>query len=463
MAVPTSTSGSSHAGSAGPTSGIERDPYIDLWQQRIADGDGAVGREDWNRYWEELVELEVIDPESRAEFDTAFTATRRNSATPRALHRPSMANRRGRAPRRRRPARWRGGLLVLGIGRPRPPNFECPARIFIVHESVRFATRVRPPASAQREDRAGWARVGADAHVPGRLGPTGWACRDLVNAGSARNPTGTLRSGMIGAMSPTGSPSATQPAVTLRHRPSVDQMTSPQVGALRQALTATQAISDDRGYQHWAGIHGLPLPMYCTHGSPLFLAWHRAYLYFFELALRDQVPELVLPWWDWTVDQAMPSAYDQQTIGGVANPLYSSPIQPSGREPGGSDHTVRAPGQDDAPPLPTAAQVQTLLAMGDFIDFQTQLEDIHNGVHVWVGGTMSDIATAAYDPLFWAHHTMIDRLWRVWQLDHPHGGPPASLLSTALPPFQMTVAQTLDASSLGYDYAASTAATAGTS
>ena len=63
--------------------GIERDPYIDLWQQRIADGDGAVGREDWDRYWEELVASEVIDPESRAEFDTAFTATRRNSATPR--------------------------------------------------------------------------------------------------------------------------------------------------------------------------------------------------------------------------------------------------------------------------------------------------------------------------------------------------------------------------------------------
>lgn len=32
---------------------------------------------------EELVGLEVIDPESRAEFDTAFTATRRDSATPR--------------------------------------------------------------------------------------------------------------------------------------------------------------------------------------------------------------------------------------------------------------------------------------------------------------------------------------------------------------------------------------------
>lgn len=240
-------------------------------------------------------------------------------------------------------------------------------------------------------------------------------------------------------------------------------MTPGQAANLRQAITATQAISDDRGYQYWAGIHGLPLPMYCTHNSPLFLAWHRAYLYFFELALRDQVPDVVLPWWDWTVDQSVPTAYAEEDVDGATNALFSSPIQPSGREPGGPDHTVRAPGQEGAPPLPSAAQAQALLALGDFIDFQTQLEDLHNGVHVWVGGTMSDIATAAYDPLFWAHHTMIDRLWRMWELQHPHAAPPSSLLGSALPPFEMTVAQTIDASSLGYDYAASTASTAGVS
>jgi tyrosinase len=106
--------------------------------------------------------------------------------------------------------------------------------------------------------------------------------------------------------------------------------------------------------------------------------------------------------------------------------------------------------------------VRDILNLGDFIDFQTQIEDIHNGVHVWVGGTMSDIATAAYDPLFWAHHTMIDRLWRIWQLAHPQVGPPASLLRQALPPFKMTVAETLDAGILGYDYAASVSAVPGT-
>lgn len=69
---------------------------------------------------------------------------------------------------------------------------------------------------------------------------------------------------------------------------------------------------------------------------------------------------------------------------------------------------------------------------------------------------MGQIPTAAYDPVFWAHHTMIDRVWRLWQLAHPAANPPAALLGQALPPFPMTVTDTLATTALGYDYAAST-------
>ena len=46
---------------------------------------------------------------------------------------------------------------------------------------------------------------------------------------------------------------------------------------------------------------------------------------------------------------------------------------------------------------------------------------------------MAEIPLAAYDPLFFAHHTMIDRIWRLWQLRHPTAGVPADLLGAALP------------------------------
>jgi tyrosinase len=251
----------------------------------------------------------------------------------------------------------------------------------------------------------------------------------------------------------------------LRHRRNVRTLTPGQLADFRKAIAASQKIKDDRGYQAWAGIHGLPLPISCTHNSELFLPWHRAYLYFFEKSLQDRVPGVTLPWWNWTMrhGEGLPPAYKAaKSANGTPNPLRSSPIQPSGREDGGPAKTTRAPGAPGAPPLPTLARVNQLLALSSFLDFQSQLEDVHNGVHVWVGGTMGSIGTSAYDPIFWAHHTMIDRIWRMWQLRHPGARPPRALLGRALAPFPGTVRDTLSTTALGYDYAVTTSAAKGT-
>ena len=63
------------------TSGpIELDEYIDLWEQRITDGEGEVPAKDWGSYWEELVALGVVDPDDRSRFNRDFS--NRPSATP---------------------------------------------------------------------------------------------------------------------------------------------------------------------------------------------------------------------------------------------------------------------------------------------------------------------------------------------------------------------------------------------
>ncbi|KAF7563483.1 hypothetical protein G7046_g620 [Stylonectria norvegica] len=49
------------------------------------------------------------------------------------------------------------------------------------------------------------------------------------------------------------------------------------------------------------------------------------------------------------------------------------------------------------------------------------IEDIHNTLHVLIGGPnersghMTDVARAAFDPIFWLHHANIDRLVSIWQ------------------------------------------------
>ena len=72
---------------------------------------------------------------------------------------------------------------------------------------------------------------------------------------------------------------------------------------------------------------------------------------------------------------------------------------------------------------------------------------------------MGDIGVAAFDPLFWAHHAMIDRLWYLWQLRHGVNNIPPNYLNRVLAPFPYTVSQVLDVHSLGYDYASSSSTT----
>jgi tyrosinase len=262
-------------------------------------------------------------------------------------------------------------------------------------------------------------------------------------------------------VSPALTPAPASAPRRLRHRRSARRLTAGQLADFRRAIEAAQAIDDDRGYQSIAGIHGLPLPISCVHHRELFLPWHRAYLYMLEKALQERVPGVTLPWWDWTANHAegIPAPYSRRRVDSRKNPLYDSPIQPSGRERPSQKRTTRAPGAPGR--LPSVEELDAVLANPDFFTFQTQLESLHDGVHVWTGGTMESINTAAYDPIFWAHHCMIDRAWYLWQLRHPGATLPASLLDRALAPFPLTVRDTLDITQLGYDYAASTAAARG--
>ena len=139
------------------------------------------------------------------------------------------------------------------------------------------------------------------------------------------------------------SPSPTLAPKALRHRRSARRLTAGQLSDLRQAIAAAQGICDERGYQLWAGVHGLPLPSYCAHESELFLPWHRAYLYFFEKALQERVTGVTLPWWDWSANHAegIPAAYARQRVGREKEPALRL-----------ADPAVR-PGQPDARRGPT--------------------------------------------------------------------------------------------------------------
>ena len=154
------------------------------------------------------------------------------------------------------------------------------------------------------------------------------------------------------------------------------------------------------------------------HGSWLFLPWHRAFLYFHERILGTLIkdPSLRLAYLDWDnpTHRAIPDAW--VTPNNSSNSLFDA----NRSAVSGSQAPNSIVGPQIMNPITGAP---TFAQFGGTNGSAGNLENgPHGAVHVWCGDTTMQAAnadmglldTAAQDPLFWAHHANIDRLWSVW-------------------------------------------------
>jgi tyrosinase len=240
-------------------------------------------------------------------------------------------------------------------------------------------------------------------------------------------------------------------------------MTPEEVTRYAKAIGVMKQRTDNRSFNYWAGLHGQP-QWKCQHSNWLFAFWHRAYMYNFEMQLMDIDPQVTLPYWDWTTTRNVPDPFTNEEELST-NEFYGQTLE-------------RDPGTSPGGTLPTRQTLLRGLQIDDFkrfyggkIDPTTEqgssgyLEaNLHNSIHVWVGGHMGIVSWAAYDPLFWSHHCFIDKIFSDWQDKHPNATYPPDLLTTTLDPFTLTPKDLLAISSLGYLYGDTsrvTAATAG--
>ncbi|MCX5208394.1 tyrosinase family protein [Kitasatospora sp. NBC_00240] len=188
-----------------------------------------------------------------------------------------------------------------------------------------------------------------------------------------------------------------------------------------------------------------------AHRAPSFLPWHRSFLLRFERDLQLINPNVTLPYWDWTVDRTVDaSLWGSDLLGGdgrasdgqvTTGPFaYSGGNWPLTVSPDSRNFLQRSLGKDVGE-LPTRAEVESVLAVQPYdaapwnssstSGFRNQIEgwhgvNLHNRVHVWVGGSMGT-GMSPNDPAFWLHHCFIDKIWAEWSLRHAdHGYLPAT-------------------------------------
>jgi polyphenol oxidase len=242
-------------------------------------------------------------------------------------------------------------------------------------------------------------------------------------------------------------------SLPVRARKSVFELSAQEGDRLKAAYDALRQLRVDRPEdpRNWLG-QGLVHCWYCSgsldaltgpeiHGGWWFLPWHRAYLYFHERILGDLIedPSFALPYWDWDTPQRnrFPDLY--MTPNDPSNPLFDTFRAATAADRIPNDPTT---GRDLVGPQRMAAvlgQVSFDLFGGAGEGASGQLGALegapHGGVHLWVTNpatlvpaqiNMGVLGTAALDPVFYAHHANIDRLWEVWLASDPTHANPAN-------------------------------------
>ncbi|KAJ3168433.1 hypothetical protein HK101_011632 [Irineochytrium annulatum] len=220
-------------------------------------------------------------------------------------------------------------------------------------------------------------------------------------------------------------------------------MTAQQRGdyiAAVQGLRSKPSLAGRRSYyDDLVAMHAAAAGM--IHGTALFLPWHRKFMTLYEDALKSVVPNAVMAYWDWGSDSPKPAQKqalpDHPSI--LAHDTTSSFGTHEGE--GSNDGFCHDWESENGRPLQryydfngfTVADAPTVNSLvinnEDFLTFAGNLENIHNSFHMGVGGAVSgtdkygdmvDPLISPNDPIFFLHHANIDRLWGLWQQNHPN-------------------------------------------
>lgn len=174
-----------------------------------------------------------------------------------------------------------------------------------------------------------------------------------------------------------------------------------------------------------------------------FLPWHRMFVYFFENIIRQVSgrPDFTLPYWNYT-------SYDPAKRGILpvqfrlpSDPVYGVLYRPDRTSLANTGQPIHKNQPGDAMDISAAMSAQNYSSISGVQGHCRAIDSgIHGKIHVLVGTAknMGGVPYAARDPLFWVHHSSIDRMWTSW---NRNGGVNPSTASWANAQFAFADAQ----------------------
>ncbi|KAI4342972.1 hypothetical protein MLD38_027528 [Melastoma candidum] len=241
----------------------------------------------------------------------------------------------------------------------------------------------------------------------------------------------------------------------LRMRPAAHLVNQEYIDKFSKAQELMRALPDDdpRSFKQQASVHCA----YCNgayhqvgfsnrevqiHFCWLFFPWHRWYLYFYEKILGKLIgdPNFAIPYWNWDSPDGMvmpsiftsnkdSSLYDQYRNAKHVPPTVVD-LDYAGTDPTSTDNEQEKrnltimyrqmvsnakkpilffgqPYREGSKPEPGAGSIETTP---------------HNNIHRWCGDPtqpngedMGNLYSSGRDPLFYSHHTNVDRMWVLWK------------------------------------------------
>jgi polyphenol oxidase len=208
-----------------------------------------------------------------------------------------------------------------------------------------------------------------------------------------------------------------------------------------------------------------------------FLSWHRAYITVTERKIRELSGDqtFAYPYWNWSTDRHIPRAYAK-----AGSPL-SNAIRDTPNAPVSDGEVGYFPNDPVLKKLGVAALGKKMFEAKTPGDIPRSFGGIarpnsadaygnnaiestpHGPIHNYVGGDMGDFETAGRDPIFFAHHGNLDRLWENWRRDAKKKGTEPSKNAAFLKhkfvftwlngtPMEISAEETHDTKKLGYVY-----------